>query len=673
MHRIFTAALALLSLSAAAVAQTPATTPSAPAQASGPPDAARFTDPVSAFGASMSPSGNFVAYVARTDTSEQVIVVNLATQSISSPSTLNSDQGTFDWVSWKGEDRLIIGVTVHHYVPGHSVTGNRTTHGDGSYDVSRVIAMNRDGSNPVQMFEGNLRSLYYSYGSSQLLDSLPNDPSHILITAFDNLGVGVWRADVATGHVERVADGAYTTMDYLTDSNGTPVMRQDANPDGSGYKIYRRPPSGGAWIFVLEARRAALATLSPDFQLLAPGPQPGRVYVIARPSTADLAGLYLYNTATGDLGEPLQQGVHADVAAPWLARGSREIIATCEFSQRLACAARDPAMERNLHALDSFFHHDADIFLAQTSTDGAKWLLFVDGPTQPGAYFFYDVAQHHIVPLATQYPHLDINALSPTDVVNYAGRDGASLWAYVTARPGVSGPRPMVVFPHGGPEARDEYGYDAYVQFLASRGYVVLQPNFRGGSGFGKAFADAGRNQWGLRMQDDITDAVHHMIETGVADPHRICIVGASYGGYAALAGVALTPDLYKCAISISGVSDLLAVLRVESRSTFLYNYWLHSIGDPGANHDALVAASPRLQAAHITAPVLLIHGDTDDVVSIHQSEYMQDALNQAGHPTRLVRIPDEGHHWDEWSTEHRLTLYRESEAFLAQYLGATH
>src|SRR5262249_48808009 len=157
------------------------------------------------------------------------------------------------------------------------------------------------------------------------------------------------------------------------------------------------------------------------------------------------------------------------------------------------------------------------------------------------------------------------------------------------------------------------YGYDSYVQFLASRGYVVLQPNFRGGGGFGRAFADAGHGQWGKRMQDDVTDAVKHMVDAGVADPHRICIVGASYGGYVALAGVSLTPDLYRCGVSISGISDLSELVHSESgggHQTETYQYLLTSIGTPGPELDAV---SPRRQVSHITAPVLLVHGETDD------------------------------------------------------------
>jgi dipeptidyl aminopeptidase/acylaminoacyl peptidase len=272
-------------------------------------------------------------------------------------------------------------------------------------------------------------------------------------------------------------------------------------------------------------------------------------------------------------------------------------------------------------------------------------------------------------PVAEAYPNIPREALAPTQVVQYAARDGRPLWAYVTARPG-QGPRPTVILPHGGPEARDYFGYDTFVQFLASRGYVVVQPNFRGSLGFGRAFADEGRGQWGLRMQDDVTDALQHLVRSGVADPSRVCIVGISYGGYAALAGATLTPDLYQCAVSIAGVSDLVESLR-DDRSSRSYNYWLRSIGDPRANRDALNATSPAQLADRVTAPILLVHGVEDENVVFPQSELMQRALESAGKPTRLVRIEEADHPWIDWTPENIETLFTETEAFLAEHIGA--
>jgi dienelactone hydrolase len=638
------------------------------------PDAARFVDPIAARSATISPSGSYVAYIRRDATSEAVIVLDMATNSGRAVARFTSTEGRIDWVEWKNDDRLILSATVYQSFGGGRGTGTNLRQESFDYTVTRVISIDRNGGSAVPMFEGQRRQLGYGFGSTFLLDILPNEPGHVLLSAWEQTGHGVWRADVATGRVERVYNGEFDTVGYATDGAGTPVIRIDAI-GRSGYRILRRPPGQRSWTAVFEARRTATATNSPDFQVIGPGPGSGQVYVIARPDNRDLTSLYLFNTVTGELGAPIQEGTQADVGdAPWIHPDTRELIAACEWAARLSCTARDPSMQRHLNAVNAYFDDAASVFLVDMSDDASRWLFLVDGPTHAGSYYLYDRDAARMVEVAALRPRADETALSPSEEVTYQARDGTQLWAYVTARPGVAGPRPTVVMPHGGPESRDYYGYDPYAQFLASRGYVVVQPNFRGSIGFGRAFGDAGRGQWGRLMQDDVTDVVQHMIATGVADPQRICIVGSSYGGYAALAGVSLTPELYRCAISIAGVSDLPEALRTERSENGItstsYYYWQRSIGSLRDDRDALIATSPARLADRITAPVLLLHGETDDNVFINQSEIMERAMRRAGKDVRFVRIPDSGHYWNSWTEENRLIVYRETEAFLAQHLA---
>lgn len=634
--------------------------------------AARFVDPVSVRSADLSPSGTQLAYIQRNNTTQFVVVADLAARSGRQIMQIQNGEGQLNWVSWKGDGRLIVSATVDMVERMRAQTGSNRHQDDIEYTITRVIAVNPDGSNIVQMFEGRMRSLLGGLGSTFLLDDLPSQPGHVLLSAWDNNGHGVWRADVATGRVERIADGTWDTAYYAADGAGNPVIRMDVIR--AGYRISRQAPGERGWTSVFEARRTATATNSPDFEVLGAGPAAGQVYVIARPDGRDRAALYMFNATTGELGAPLQEGAAADVSTPWINPVTRELFATCEFAARLSCRTVDRAMQRHLNAVNSFFGDAVTIHLADMSQDMTKWLLYVEGPRESGGYYIYDRTAARVDVLASLYPSLDASALSPTQVVTYRARDGAELWAYVTAQEGATGPRPMVLLPHGGPEARDYFGYYAYAQFLASRGYVVVQPNFRGSSGFGRAFADAGRGQWGRMMQDDLTDAVRHMVDSGVADRDRVCIVGASYGGYAALAGVTLTPDLYRCAIAISAPTDLLEMLREEradgGSNSRGYIYWTHSIGDPRANRDAIIAASPARHAASIAVPVLLVHGEDDDIVPIDQSERMERALREAGRAPRFVRLADSGHFWDGWNNESRLTVFRESEAFLGQHLA---
>ena len=628
------------------------------------PDPAAFARDPFVSSIALSPDGAHVAMIQRTESEHQLVIFDTADRSSTLIQRLAADRGSMNWVFWKGNGRLMLGIEAYRWV--------RTSLRRYDYSVERVVAVDRDGRSLIQMFQGSLDRLASARTSStRMLDTLPHDPTHVLLSAVDATGVGVWRANVVTGAVERVLDGDWSTAGYLTDGRGIPVLRVDWLQNGRGWRILSRAPGEVHWSELLEARAGADPVNSPDFQPISAAPGAGKVYVLARPEGHDLLNLYLFDTAVGALSTPLQEGVRADVSHPWIDPATRALLATCEHAERRVCTATDPALQRHLDAVQAFVGADADISLLDTSANGARWLLRAEGPSLTGGYYVYDLTTAHAEPIALDFPELT-SGLAPTHVERFHARDGAALWAYVTAQSG-EGPRPTIIMPHGGPESRDTYGFDFFAQFLAAKGYVVIQPNFRGSNGFGRGFAETGYGQWGGLMQNDVTDAVRHMTETGVTDPSRICVVGASYGGYVALAGLMLTPDLYRCAISIAGVTHLPEILRDDrsrsGRSSMTYQYWLRSIGDPSANRDALIAASPARHADAITAPVLLIHGEDDGNVPIRQSELMDEALRAAGREVRLVRLPDSGHVWANWSTEHRLTMLQETESFLNQHL----
>jgi dipeptidyl aminopeptidase/acylaminoacyl peptidase len=231
---------------------------------------------------------------------------------------------------------------------------------------------------------------------------------------------------------------------------------------------------------------------------------------------------------------------------------------------------------------------------------------------------------------------------------------------------------PLVLMPHGGPEMRDSLSFNSWVQYLVARGYAVFQPNFRGSDGFGRAFAESGYGEWGRKMQDDLTDGVKTLVDQGLADPARICIVGASYGGYAALAGAALTPDLYKCAVSIAGISDLDDFIGWRKRNwgsdSEGYTYWLKAIGDPDKDEARLREVSPLAQTARIKIPILLIHGNQDYIVPIAQSKAMKKALDKTGRKTELITLQNEGHSY--WSADNQKLTMTAVDNFLWQHLG---
>lgn len=225
--------------------------------------------------------------------------------------------------------------------------------------------------------------------------------------------------------------------------------------------------------------------------------------------------------------------------------------------------------------------------------------------------------------------------------------------------------------PHGGPESRDYYIFHRQAQWLASLGYQVFQPNFRGSAGYGSAFADAGRKEWGGAMQNDLTDAVQFLTSSGIADVGNVCIMGASYGGYAALAGATLTPDLYQCAIAIAPVTDLERQLRWErrefGRNSETLAYWQAHMGDLNEDAEMLEARSPARLSDRIQIPILLVHGERDDIVPYEQSTLMVRALKRSGKPHEFLSFETAGHSWR--NSEDERTEFETIQRFLAEHL----
>jgi len=357
-----------------------------------------------------------------------------------------------------------------------------------------------------------------------------------------------------------------------------------------------------------------------------------------------------------------------------VSRDGKHVIRHCYSAHVRICSFSDPKIDSHMKGIRKYFEESANVYTYDSSEDGKTILLFVEGPRDPPGYYIYLTEKRAIDSIGTERQAL-LSATRPrSTIVNYKARDGKELTGYLTA-PASAGEKtklPLVLMPHGGPEVRDTLSFDPWVQYLVARGYAVFQPNYRGSDGFGKAFAESGYGEWGRKMQDDLTDGVRALVDQGVADPARVCIVGASYGGYAALAGAALTPDLYKCAVSISGISDLDDFIGWRKRNwgsdSEGYTYWLKAIGDPDKDEDRLREVSPLSQASHIKIPVLLIHGSDDFIVPIAQSKAMKKVLDKSGRKTELITLDKEGHSY--WSPENEKLTMTAVDNFLWQNLG---
>lgn len=311
-----------------------------------------------------------------------------------------------------------------------------------------------------------------------------------------------------------------------------------------------------------------------------------------------------------------------------------------------------------------------EVGLSGQNRNEDKLLITVSSDRSYGSYYFYDLTTGSFSKLSDISPWLKEDDLAKMKPIKYIARDGKVINGYLTLPIGVPAKNlPVIINPHGGPWARDEWGFNPEVQFLANRGYAVLQMNFRGSVGYGRAFWEASFKQWGKTMQDDITDGVNWMISQGFADPKRIAIYGASYGGYATLAGITLTPDLYACAVDYVGVSNLFTFMST------IPPYWkpyldmmYEMVGDPEKDKELMTAASPVFHVDKIKCPLFIAQGANDPRVAKAESDQMVEALKKRGIDVPYMVKDNEGHGFG--NEENRMDFYKEMERFFGKYLG---
>lgn len=640
-----------------------------------PPAIADFVQAPTLHNASLSPSGRYLVWVVRTGEDNAVHIRDLETGHVRTMGAGSSREhfgGVYiGWISWKTDDRLLIGMTRLELRRG----GGRE---DGSIRAilygRSVISVGRDGSGLTPL-KGPRAD---DSDPGEVLDTLRDDPDHILMT-YRNAsgGLDVARVNVLTGEARKILGGHRRVLDYLTDRRGSVIGRIAYRGSTGRIQLMEALNADGAWTEVYRLRRDEVRDL-PDYDFLGPTADPGKVYVATQPEATageNTAGVHVFDFATRTMGPAIWRNPQYDVSGIVVNADTSELVAGCYWADVYRCDFFDRQDDAVMAGIRRFFGDEWSISIVSQARDNSRWLVRANAPNNPGEFYIFDVAKRRMELVGSIYPALPEARLGVMRRIDYAAEDGQPLFGYLTRPPGAASDArfPLVVMPHGGPEARDYLTYNTWAQFLATRGYQVFQPNFRGSSGMGKAFAEAGYRQWGARMQDDVTAGVEHLVAEGLADRDQVCIAGASYGGYAALRGGATQPDLYRCVISIAGPSDLLAMLRWEwsegGPNSDRYEYWVSSIGDPREDRDQIEAISPLRQVSDWRVPVLLIHGDEDSVVPVSQSRDMSRALLRAGKDARLVVMEGAGH--SGWSTAQETTVLTEMETFLARHLPA--
>jgi dipeptidyl aminopeptidase/acylaminoacyl peptidase len=603
---------------------------------------------------SLSPDGRYVAYLERTDEidaiarrgynprrpesadfTHRIRVRDLLAPESDDPAIIGIGTDSPRTLAWGSNNRLLVGVIAVAKDNDHPRPTRRTRRPHYPFYWRLLSVDLHSGDQQVMFGDDGAWDMRTERSFATLIDPLTSDSEHVLIAAphfasrFD-----LWRVDLATGDADLVERGQESTVDWRTNEQGQAVFRLDFDSERDRVRIYRRDDGERRW------RRTDRLTLEEFGERIernrrsiwvADTEDPDVVLVSTRPDDAERVGVYRYDLENDALGELVWEHDHFDVQSVIRNYYTHQLIAVTYVDDRLRLRFMDRRLNAHYRAVSSFFETDAVVRPVQVVDDAM--LLLVSGPQEPGSYYAYRMPETSVTPIAVENPVLLQTRLSPVTVETYQARDGQEIMGYLT-RPLGHDMRnmPMIIFPHGGPELRDEFGFDFVTQYFASEGWAVFQPNFRGSAGMGRTFEEAGHQQWSLRMQADVTDGVRWLIEQGYADPDRICIAGFSYGGYAALAGAVVTPDLYRCAVSVAGVTDLPAFLAVKAEGDEeVHEFWLSRMGDPNTDLAALEAASPTRRADEIRIPVLLLHGTEDEIVPLEQSTLMRTALESAG------------------------------------------
>jgi len=616
----------------------------------GPPSLEAYSRLPAMDSVTLSPSGERYAFVGP-DRGERKVIVRTAGGKALAMAPIGEVK--IRGLRWAGEKRLLISTT-KTYSPRNG--------GGLKYEMLNVLSFDVETGKQFWILAQGARSngvlgqyrVYEQDGRWWGVYAASTVTRTRLGDSYDGSSPDLFRVDLETGAALKVGDGTEkdaNSRGWLVDGAGKPLVKIDYDHTTWAWRI--TPADGGA---VLASGVDPLA----DSWLVSLGRAPG-LFVYQQRDADGVIRLREGSVAGGQATVILEDdGVSGLLTDPvgGLLRGydpSGDLTRSVAF---------DPALQARLISVGKAFPGQS-LRLESWSTDLSRLLLHASGGTESGVWWLIDLKANKAEELGWDYPDIGAEQVGPTRVVTWKAADGLAISGVLTLPVGREAKSlPIVVMPHGGPASRDTLDFDWMAQAFASRGYAVLQPNFRGSTGYGQAFEAAGHGEWGGKMQTDVSDGLKLLAAQGVVDPKRACVVGGSYGGYVALAGVTLQQGLYRCAVSYAGVSDLAALWKQNARR--------YGGGDSASGRDFLStigsgsdlkARSPIAFADRADAPVLLIHGTDDTVVTFEQSATMEKALKAAGKPVQLVRLPGEDH-WRS-RAETRAVLLTAAVAFV--------
>jgi dipeptidyl aminopeptidase/acylaminoacyl peptidase len=496
---------------------------------------------------------------------------------------------------------------------------------------------------------------------SSVEDDLEDDPDHILVShnQRDSQVFDVYRTNIRTGETVMVAQNPGNVVGWQTDHEGR--VRAALTSDGLNTTLLYRANETEPFkpIITTDYR----TQVSPAFFTF----DNKKLYALSNRDRDTLA-LVVIDPEHPETEEKIFDPEVVDLSVAGYSRLRKVLTVAAYETDRVHHKFFDRQTEAVFEQLTALLPGYEFALQGMTRLED-KFVVAAFNDRTPGSRFIFDAKMHSLTKLADINPALPENGMAPMKAISYQSRDGLTIHGYLTL-PVRRDPKnlPCIINPHGGPWARDSWGYNPEIQFLANRGFCVLQMNFRGSTGYGRKFWEASFGEWGLKMQDDVTDGVNWLIEQGIADPQRIGIYGGSYGGYATLAGIAFTPDLYAAAVDYVGVSNLFTFMST------IPPYWKpmlvkmqDMVGDPVRDKDRLTATSPALHVDRIKTPLFIAQGAKDPRVNINESDQVVDALKKRGVEVEYMVKENEGHGFH--NDENKFEFYAAMERFFTKHL----
>ena len=517
-----------------------------------------------------------------------------------------------------------------------------------------LTVVTREGQNdrPLTKFDGV---------KTQLIDDLEDIPDQAIVglnqrnpEVFD-----AYRLNIRTGALDLIAENPGNIVGWITDHAG--ALRMAATTDGVNTTLlYRDTEKDDFRPLITTNFKESVSPLFFTFD--------NQHFYASSNRGRDKSAIVKIDSTTGEEIELLFEHPEVDVSNLSYSHKRKVLTGIAYTTWKTERKFLDEQAEQRYNRLKQALG-DYEIAVTSSNKNEDKFIVRTYSDRSLGAYYFYNASADTVEKISEVSPWLQEAEMAEMNPITYAARDGLTMHGYLTLPVGAETKNlPLVVNPHGGPWARDRWGFNPEVQFLANRGYAVLQTNFRGSTGYGRAFWEASFKQWGLSMQDDITDGVNYLVEQGIADPKRVAIYGGSYGGYATLAGLAFTPDLYACGVDYVGVSNLFTFLQT------IPPYWkpmlemmYEMVGNPEDLKEQFEQTSPALQADKIKAPLLIAQGAKDPRVNIAESDQIVEALRQHGVEVEYLVKENEGHGFH--NEENRFEFYEAMERFLDEHL----